>query len=113
MNDNLQPPAFGPTWPIYPEICQLVRVTGKAIPGTSPAVYPCQVIQFDSATLTSRNREPAYVVEPNNFPLPASAIYDCRLVSAYQGPSDAAPLPLYATSCCILGSSSSSKSSSR
>ena len=107
-SDNLRPPDFGPQFPVYPEVCELVRVTGPAVAGTAPPVYPCQVVQFDSASLTSRNRETSYVVEPNSFPLTINAIYDARLVSAFQN------LPLYATSCCVLvsASSSSSKSSS-
>jgi hypothetical protein len=108
-SSNLQPPAFGPQFPIYPELPQLNRVTGPAIAGTGPAfgtlsIYPATTQQWQPP-LSLRDRESAYVVEPNNFPL-SPGVYDCRLVSSYNG------LPLYATSCCITGSSSSASSSS-
>lgn len=105
---NLQPPDFSPRLIDYPELPQLVRVTAAALPGTTPPVYPCLVQQFNPglATPGTRDREQAYVFEPNSFPL-GSAIYDCRLVASYLG------LPLYATSCCVGSTFASSPSSSR
>jgi hypothetical protein len=103
---NVQAPDFGPTSPLYPHLAQLVRVTGPALVGTNPPIYPCIVQQVNPATLNVRDRETAYVVEPNSITL-GPAIYDTRLVGSYLN------LPLYATTCCVgtrFGSSSSSSS---
>jgi hypothetical protein len=107
---NIVPPWFGPEWPIYPQLAQIVRVTGAAVGGTNPAIYPCVVQQLDPSTLQMRNRETSYVVEPNRVKL-VPAYYDARLIGAFQGPGDNSPQPLYCTACCIAGSSSSSSSS--
>jgi hypothetical protein len=103
MNDstNTQAPDLGPGAPVYPPLAQLVRVTGPALGGTSPRVYPCAVSQF-VPPLSLRDREPAYVFEPNGQALFPGGYYDCRLVGAYNA------LPLYATVCCPAGGSSSS-----
>jgi|SRR6516164_4725805 hypothetical protein len=98
---NTQAPHLGPELPLYPELPQLVRVTGPALVGTPIPIFPCLVQQY-AGGLTLRDREPAYVFEPNKYPL-GPAIYDCRLVGSYSG------LPLYATICCTTGSSSSSR----
>lgn len=100
---NTNPPFFGPTLPVYPELPQIVKVTGPALDGTSPGVYPCLVQQYVQP-LTLRDREPSYVTEPNGVALAVGAYYDCRLVTNYLG------LPLYATSCCVIGSPGSSSS---
>ena len=110
-SDNLNPPFLGQTFPDYPPLPQIVFVTGPKLPGTNPGIYPCIVQQLNPATLQFRSREAAYVVEPNNIAL-GPAYYDCRLVGAYQGPGNNSPIPLYATSCCAVGSFSSSSSSS-
>jgi hypothetical protein len=90
-----QAPDLGPTLPIYPELPQILRVTSPALAGTSPPVYPALMQQY-APPLMMRDREPAYVWEPNGFPL-GPARYDCRLVGSYLG------LPLYATTCCATG----------
>ena len=102
---NYEPPYLGKQLPTYPHLAQLVRLTGPALSGTVPAIYPCVVQQFDPTTLSSRDREQAYVVEPNGIAL-GPAIYDCRLVSSYLG------LPLFATTCCSTSNFSSSSSAS-
>src|SRR5215831_17745704 len=91
-----QPPDFGPTWPIYPHLPQIVRVYQPSIGGN---VYPALTSQF-VPPLGFRDREPCYLYEPNNIPL-GPGYYDARLVSNYLG------LPLYATNCCPVGSFSS------
>jgi hypothetical protein len=114
---NTQPPGFGQTWPLNPQLDQLVRVTGGAVSGPTidgnPLyVYPGVLLQFDPATLTSRNRVACWVTEPNNVPLGPS-IYDTRLVGAW--PPNAPPAtqqPLFAASCCVVGGSFASSSSS-
>ena len=93
---NLQAPYLGPTWPLYPEIPDVVHVSGPAVGGTNPAIYPCFNTQWVPGTTTLRDREPSYVFEPNNVAL-TLAYYDSRLVGNYNG------LPLYATTCCPPG----------
>ena len=102
---NTQPPDFGPQFSVYPNLPQLVRITGPAIGGTSIPVYPCVVIQVDGPALALRDREAAYLIEPNRIAL-GPGYYDSRLVSSYGG------RPLYATTCCPTGSFSSSSASS-
>ena len=102
---NLQPPAYGPTFPTYPPLDQLVRVNGPALAGTSPRVYPAAAQQF-VPPLSLRDREAVYVMEPNNVAL-AVGVYDCRLVGSYPL-NDPAARPLYETTCCPAASSSSS-----
>jgi hypothetical protein len=87
---NTQAPDFGPGFPVYPELPQLVRVSGVALGGTN--TYPGFVQQY-VPSLTFRDRESCYVVEPNGIVL-AMAIYDGRLVGSYLG------LPLFAVACC-------------
>ncbi len=107
-----QPPYFGPGFPLYPDLPQLVRVTGPSIGGN---IYPC-VIQQYYGTLSLRDREVAYVVEPNQVQL-SPGIYDCRLIGVYPPPAaDGTPSPtqrpLFATTCCLTGGFSSSSSRS-
>lgn len=104
---QLQPPALGPIMPIYPDLCQLVQVTGPNVGGN---IYPGLAMQF-APPLGLRAREPCYLYEPNGsvlFPVPgvSAPVYDCRLIASYQG------LPLYATACCPTGGGSSSSSMS-
>lgn len=98
-NINQRPPDFAPGFPLYPPLPQFVRVTGSAVSGTSPRVYPAVTQQF-FPPLSFRDRETCYVVEPNNVTLNSGSYYDCRLVGSYNNQ------PLYATSCCTVGSSS-------
>lgn len=109
---NIVPPWFGSTWPLYPELPQINRVYAAALPNTNPPVYPAYTSQF-VPPLSLRDRERCYVIEPNSIPL-GPGYYDCRLVGSYLD------LPLYATTCCPVGSfppggagSSSSSSPSR
>jgi len=97
---NLRTPQAEPAWPVYPGLEQLVRTTGGSFTQGGLTYYMAFTQQF-SPPLGLRDREPCYVYEPNRFLLPA-AIFDCRLVGSIQG------LPLYATTCCRAGSSSSS-----
>lgn len=99
-SDNLQAPAFGPTWPLYPEVAQLNRVAEPALAGTN--IYPAFTVQH-AGGLVLRDREPSYVYEPNGVRL-SPAIYDCRLIGSHLG------RPLYATTCCVGGSSGSGAS---
>lgn len=99
-NTNLQPPDLGPGLPSYPWLAQLVRVSGAALPGTLPRVYPAFTQQFNPP-LSLRDREPCYLLEANNVTL-SQAVYDCRLVGGYLS------APLYATACCAAAGSSSS-----
>jgi hypothetical protein len=78
--------------PLYPELPQLLRVTGPALLGQPFPIYPCMTQQY-TGNLAVRDREPAYVFEPNSQPL-GGAIYDGRLVGSFGG------LPLYAVACC-------------
>ena len=108
-SDNTQPPDFGPTVPIYPELPQIIRAAKAALPGTN--VYPAFVTQYNPlpplGPLTFRDREDCYLTEPNGAAL-GPALYDARLVGNYLG------LPLFATVCCPnLGFASASSSSSR
>lgn len=103
-SSNTQPPAYGPTFPTFPGLDELVRVTGGALPGTSPRVYPGFIQQF-TPPLNLRDRVAVYVEEPNNLAL-VVGVYDCRLIGSYP-PDDPAARPLYAVCCCPTGSSSS------
>lgn len=94
-----QAPDFGPTFPVYPELPQLIRSYGGALVGTN--TYQGFVQQYVSP-LTFRDREPCYLLEPNGVRL-SPGIYDARLVGSYLG------LPLFATACCLTSSSSSSR----
>jgi hypothetical protein len=105
MNESVNdiPPVFGPTWPLYPVLDQLLRVTG---PADSNKVYPCLVQQtYQMIPPRVRDREAAYCWEVNGTLL-GGAIYDGRLDGNYLG------LPLYAVACCGGGVVSSSSSSS-
>ncbi len=104
---NPQAPDFGPEWPIYPELPQVVRVAeaGFMDADTGKVVYSGFICQY-AAPLVLRDREACYIHEPNSLPL-SPAYYDARLVTSYRG------LPLLATTCCpVPGGSSSSASSS-
>jgi hypothetical protein len=94
---NVQPPALGPQFPVYPELPQLCRVTA---PSGGQNIYPALVQQF-TPPLGLRDREPCFVWEPNGVTL-GPFIYDCRLVGSYLG------LPLFVTNCCLSGGFSSS-----
>jgi hypothetical protein len=96
---NIQSPFFGPEHPEYPAIPQICRVYAPDGP-----VYSAYVSQWIPDTVFLRDREAVYVFEPNGVPL-SPGYYDCRLVGNYLG------LPLLATTCCQLPSSSSSSSS--
>jgi hypothetical protein len=98
-SEPIQNPFFGPADPVYPPLPQVLRTTGQALPGTN--VYPAFTEQFTGNIASPfRDREPAYLLEPNGIILQLG-YYDARLVSSYLG------LPLYVTSCCPTGSSSS------
>lgn len=114
-NTNLGTPDFAPGLPLYPDLEQLCRVSAAALAGTSPAVYPAFVDQFNPP-LGFRDREACYVVEPNRIVL-GPGHYDCRLIGSFPTAGHAlfgviAQLPLYATTCCVAGSFGSSSSSS-
>jgi hypothetical protein len=101
QSDNLAPPFLGLNQhPLYPALSQLVRVTGPGSVVFPVTYYPCQVEQCPG-TPPLRDREQAYVFEANSLPLVSQGVYDCRLVGSWQG------LPLYATACCPVASSSS------
>jgi hypothetical protein len=63
--NNTYPPYLGPTWPIYPKRRQLVRISG---PKVGP-VWPCFVQQFAGNPPAPRDREPAWICEPNGLNL--------------------------------------------
>lgn len=99
--DNLTPPILQPPLPTYPDLPQILRVVSPSIGGN---IYPAITQQYNGS-LAFRDREAAYVYEPNGVQL-SPAYYDCRLVGSYLG------LPLYATSCCVSIAFSSSGSPS-
>jgi len=95
MPPNIVPPSpFQPDLPNYPEVSQLVRVAS----GISGGVYPGFVQQY-AGSLSFRDREACYVLEPNGITLNPGR-YDCRLVGSLSG------LPLFAATCCVTGASS-------
>lgn len=98
---DLVAPFFGPQNPFYPELPQVLRVSGGAIAGN---VYPAFNTQRNGLALELRDREASYVWEPNGIVLQAG-YYDCRLIGSHLG------LPLYATTCCPVSASSASASS--
>ena len=102
---NLGPPE-DPGLPVYPNLEELCRVTGGPVGSTADGkrVYPALLQQF-SPPVGLRDRVAVYLMEPNNVAL-GQGIFDARLIGAW--PSDApGSLPLFATSCCVSGSSSS------
>ena len=101
MDSPLQPVDMGPTLPVYPEVCGIVRVTAASIGGN---VYPAFAQQY-AGGLAFRDREAVYAWEPNGVVL-GPGRYDARLVGSYLG------LPLYVPTCCPSGSFPTSSSSS-
>lgn len=100
---NVRAPDFGPSFPIYPELPQLVRVSGAAVATVNgKPVYPAFVQQY-RGNLQLGDREPCYLYEPNAIALGAG-VYDCRLIGNYLS------LPLFATTCCGTGTTSSGSS---
>ncbi len=97
---NTVAPFLGPELPTYPELPQIIRVTGPAV----GSVYPGFVQQW-TPPLALRDREPCYIWEPNGITL-GPGFYDSRLDGSYLG------LPLFVTTCCPSGVSSSSSGSS-
>lgn len=87
--------------PSYPVLEQDVRVT--ALASAQQNLYYGFVQQY-AGNLSFRDREACYVVEPNGVAM-GGGIYGCRLVGSYKG------LPLFAATCCVSGSLSSSSSS--
>ncbi len=103
MNDNINPALLRPGMSNYPELAQLVKVTGAVVVVN---IYPGKTQQYNGA-LGFRDREDCYILEPNNISLTNGHIYDARLIGSYSG------LPLYAVACCtgtVLTSSSSAAS---
>lgn len=99
---NNQPPALGPGYPTYPELPQILRVSGGKVFASWAGVWvtPAYTQQF-VPPLSLRDREPCWVVEPNNVDLKVGTYYDCRLVGSFtQTGAEADALPLYATTCC-------------
>ena len=96
---NLDAPRLLPDLPNYPDAPQIVRVYAPSI-GSN--IYPAVVQQYNGS-LAFRDRELCYVTEPNAVVL-SPALYDCRLIGSHLG------LPLFATTCCVSGSFSSSSS---
>src|SRR4051812_41097994 len=94
---NLQPPALGPTRPVYPHLLQSVRVTDGVIPGPSnllssttsgQLLYLSYVQQLVPSTLLPRDREPCLVIDLNGNDL-GEGYYNARLAGSYGG------LPLF------------------
>lgn len=98
---NIEAPVLQPPLPDYPDLPQIVMVTGNSIGNN---VYPAKVQQY-SGSLTLRSRETCYVWEPNSIALSVNAYYDCRLIGSHLG------LPLFAASCCVTGTVPSSSAS--
>lgn len=92
QSTDLQPPWLGPGLPVYPQVSQLLRVFSPSI-GSN--VYSC-FVQQEASSLVLRDREAAYLWEPNGIAL-GSGYYDGRLIGNYLG------LPLYVTNCCPTG----------
>ena len=87
------PPDFGPTQPLYPPLIQVLRVT-TSTPLAGTNVYPAFTQQYAHYGFTFRDREAAYVWEPNSVSL-AAEYYICRLIGSHAG------YPLYVTVCCV------------
>ena len=106
LSDNTNEPFFGPQWPIYPQIDQLIHISSGP---DGNRVYQGFVVQLSSVSPpTYRDRESCYVMEVNNLSLGIGYVL-CRLVGVYGGDSQGiGSKPLYATTCCPTGSSSSS-----
>ena len=101
---NLAPPDLGQDQPTYPPLPEIVRVTGPALAGINPPIYPAYVQQC-TAPGVFRDREPCYLTEANAIALNPGR-YLARLNYQYSG------LPVFTTACCP-GPASSSSSSSR
>ena len=85
LSDGLQPPAFGPGLPVYPQVAQVVRTTGVET-GNIYRGFVQQVV-----TTTLRDREDCFVIEPNSVTL-ANGYYVARLVGSYIGSLGTYPL---------------------
>lgn len=90
---NKQAPFFGPQFPIYPQVDQLVRIDGPAV---ATDIYPGFIQQYKDGV--PRDREECYVHEPNGDELFDGRYYLARLVGSHED------LPLLATACCGPGS---------
>jgi hypothetical protein len=103
MLDSTQtvPPYLGPQLPQYPPLRQTLRVTGPGVRvlAGSPLLYPAVNEQYDGNG-TLRDREPCYLFEPNNLPVPAGSYYRTRLEGAFQGPQGLLPLYAVSMACC-------------
>lgn len=95
QDPNLCGPNFGPTSPVYPIVCQVVRVTGAAV---ATGYYPGIVQQFSSGAM--RDRESCWVYDDNGVGL-SVGYYITRLVSSYA--SGGNTYPLYAVSASAPG----------
>ncbi len=85
-------PFFGPRLPDYPALPEVVRVIGGP---DSSGVYPCLLQQQVAPLAALRDRDAAYVWEPNAVFLPV-AVYLARLVGSYKG----LPLLIASAACC-------------
>jgi len=100
---NDRAPWLGQGEPLYPPLELFCRITGPAIAGTSPRIYPA-LMQQPTGGASLRDRGPCYVQEANDIAL-GSGIVDCRLIGSYAG------LPIFGTTCCPTAPFSSSSSS--
>lgn len=92
---NVQPPMFGPGYPLYPEVAQAVRVYGSTVAGVLSNVYAGFVQQSNHTTASQgglRDREACFVYSPNGTTGPAIA--PSRLIDSYIA-GDGTSLPLY------------------
>src|SRR5260370_24109363 len=102
----VHPPAFGPTWPIFPELRQILKITAGPVGG----VYQAALQQWDNSVSNFRSRNTVLALEGNGLPLTVGRTYRGRIVSAAADPSTGQMLPLHfvGLACCSKPSSSAS-----
>lgn len=94
---NLEPPILQPAlsnYPVHIQVCRVTSSVGASSSGTGGSspfnIYSALTQQFDSGTLSPRDREQCFVYDINGLGLVAG-YYVCRLVGSLSG------LPLYET----------------
>lgn len=95
-SSNGQASWLGPGFPIYPQITQLVRLTGASVLLGGITFWPGFTRQYTPPG-GFRDREACYAVEANGR-TPAAGTYEARLVGSAGNSPDSRPL--YAVTCC-------------
>lgn len=98
---NLNEPLFGPGFPIFPGVLELVRVPASSMGGSSSSfsgsiAVPYRLAYLQQWTSTGpRDRVAVYLADPGGTP--GAGYHLARLVYNIYG------LPLYVTACCTPG----------